>query len=79
MPPNPCLRSLKVDCGRLDDTAIQLLLHPSLHELCLINCADFSGKLLSEIGGMCKDLRFELLLEISLLEASACMLDRELI
>lgn len=57
MPPNPYLRSLKVDCGRLDDSAIQTLVRPSLHELCLFNCADFSGKLLSEIGGLCKDLR----------------------
>ncbi|KAA0040326.1 F-box/LRR-repeat protein 10 isoform X2 [Cucumis melo var. makuwa] len=57
LPPNPFLRSLKVDCGQLDDSAIQLLLKPSLHELCLHNCADFSGKLLSEIGGCCKDLR----------------------
>lgn len=57
LPPNPYLRSLKVDCGRLDDSAIQTLVRPSLHELCLLNCADFSGKLLSEIGCLCKDLR----------------------
>ncbi|KAL5561263.1 hypothetical protein UlMin_031010 [Ulmus minor] len=57
MPPNPYLRSLKVDCNRLDDSAIQTLVNPSLHELCLLNCSDFSGKLLSEIGGMCKNLR----------------------
>ncbi|XP_030483531.2 F-box/LRR-repeat protein 10 isoform X1 [Cannabis sativa] len=57
MPPNPCVRSLKVDCNRLDDSAIQTLVRPSLQELSLINCADFSGKLLSEIGTMCKDLR----------------------
>ena len=55
--PNPYLKSLKVDCGRLDYSAISLLLKPSLHELCLHNCADFSGKLLSEIGTRCKDLR----------------------
>ncbi|KAA8546142.1 hypothetical protein F0562_020964 [Nyssa sinensis] len=57
LPPNPYLRSLKVDCTRLDDSAIDYLLRPSLHELCLHNCADFSGKLLSEVGGRCKDLR----------------------
>ncbi|KAI4297814.1 hypothetical protein L6164_037679 [Bauhinia variegata] len=57
LPPNPFLRSLKVDCGKLDDSAISLLLKPSLHELCLHNCADFSGKLLSDIGSQCKDLR----------------------
>ncbi|KAG8644105.1 hypothetical protein MANES_11G098300v8 [Manihot esculenta] len=58
LPPNPYLSSLKVDCARLDDSAIDLLVRPSLHELCLHNCADFSGKLLSEIGGKCADLRY---------------------
>ncbi|XP_057966393.1 F-box/LRR-repeat protein 10 isoform X2 [Malania oleifera] len=58
LPPNPYLRSLKVDCSRLDDSAIGHLLRPSLHELSLYNCADFSGKLLSDIGGQCRDLRF---------------------
>ncbi|XP_028768127.1 F-box/LRR-repeat protein 10 [Neltuma alba] len=57
LPPNPYLRSLKVDCGRLDDSAIHLLVKPSLQELSLHNCSDFSGKLLSEIGNRCKDLR----------------------
>ncbi|PON33648.1 F-box domain containing protein [Parasponia andersonii] len=57
MPPNPYMKSLKVDCNRLDNSAIRTLVRPSLQELCLINCADFSGKLLSEIGGLCKDLR----------------------
>lgn len=58
LPPNPFLRSLKVDCGKLDDSAIEFMLRPSLHELCLYNCADFSGKLLCEIGRKCKDLRY---------------------
>ncbi|KAF3434775.1 hypothetical protein FNV43_RR21861 [Rhamnella rubrinervis] len=57
LPPNSHLRSLKADCGRLDDSAIEILLRPSLQELCLFNCSDFSGKLLSEIGFICKDLR----------------------
>ncbi|KAL5856180.1 hypothetical protein ACOSQ3_006014 [Xanthoceras sorbifolium] len=57
LPQNPCLTSLKVHCGGLDDSAIELMLRPSLHELCLYNCTDFSGKLLSEIGKHCKDLR----------------------
>ncbi|KAJ8765107.1 hypothetical protein K2173_010591 [Erythroxylum novogranatense] len=57
LPSNPFLRSLKVDCGRLDDSAINLLVHPSLQELSLYNCVDFSGKLLSEIGANCADLR----------------------
>ncbi|XP_048430192.1 F-box/LRR-repeat protein 10-like isoform X2 [Pyrus x bretschneideri] len=57
--PNPWLKSVKVNCGRLDDSTIQVLLQPSLEELCMLNCTDFSGKLLSEIGGRCKDLRYE--------------------
>ncbi|KAH7690126.1 F-box protein containing LRR protein [Dioscorea alata] len=58
MPPNPYLRSLKMDCRRLDDSAIGLLARASLHELCLHNCERLSGKLLSEIGSKCRDLRF---------------------
>ncbi|XP_048234540.1 F-box/LRR-repeat protein 10 isoform X2 [Ricinus communis] len=58
LPPNPYLNSLKIDCGRLDDSAIDLLIRPSLQELCLLNCADFSGKLLSEIGSKCGNLRY---------------------
>ncbi|XWS67687.1 hypothetical protein CRYUN_Cryun04dG0027200 [Craigia yunnanensis] len=57
LPPNPYLQSLKLDCGQLNDSSIELLLRPSLQELCLHNCADFSGKLLSEIGSRCKDVR----------------------
>ncbi|XP_027365939.1 F-box/LRR-repeat protein 10 [Abrus precatorius] len=57
LPPNPYLTSLKVECGGLDDSAISFLLKPSLHDLSLHNCVDFSGKLLSEIGNRCKDLR----------------------
>ncbi|KAK4284890.1 hypothetical protein QN277_001662 [Acacia crassicarpa] len=57
LPPNPYLRILKVDCGRLDDSAIHLLVKPWLQELCLHNCSDFSGKLLSDIGNRCWDLR----------------------
>ncbi|XVE67213.1 hypothetical protein DITRI_Ditri08aG0142100 [Diplodiscus trichospermus] len=55
--PNPYLKSLKLDCGQLNDSSFELLLRPSLEELCLHNCADFSGKLLSEIGSQCKDLK----------------------
>ncbi|XP_038995414.1 F-box/LRR-repeat protein 10-like [Hibiscus syriacus] len=57
LPPNPHLKSLKLDCGQLNDSSIELLLRPSLHELCLHNCSDFSGKVLSEIGSRCKDIR----------------------
>ncbi|WMV13292.1 hypothetical protein MTR67_006677 [Solanum verrucosum] len=58
LPPNPYLRSLKVDCMRLDDSSLDCLLQPTLQELCLHNCADFSGRLLSQVGQYCKDLRF---------------------
>nr|KYP69212.1 F-box/LRR-repeat protein 10 [Cajanus cajan] len=57
LPPNPYLTALKLDCARLDDSAIAFLLKPSLHHLSLHNCADFSGRLLSEIGTRCSDLR----------------------
>lgn len=57
LPPNPYLRSLKVDCMRLDDSSLDYLLQPTLQELCLHNCADFSGRLLSQVGQCCKDLR----------------------
>ncbi|GMH23647.1 hypothetical protein Nepgr_025490 [Nepenthes gracilis] len=57
LPPNPYLKSLKIDCCRLDDSAIGLLLQPSLHELYLHNAGNFSGAVLSEIGKRCHDLR----------------------
>lgn len=60
LPPNPYLRSLKVDCMRLDDSSLDYLLQPTLQELCLHNCADFSGRLLSQVGQYCKDLRLSL-------------------
>lgn len=59
LPPNPYLQSLKLDCSQLNDSSIDLLLRPSLHELCLHNCAHFSGKLLSKIGLRCKDIRYK--------------------
>lgn len=57
LPPNPYMRSLKLDCHRLNDSSISILLRPSLRELHLHNCADFSGKLLSEIGTRSRDLK----------------------
>ncbi|KAI4367375.1 hypothetical protein MLD38_023118 [Melastoma candidum] len=57
LPCNPMMMRLKVDCDRLNDNAIDLLLRPSLQELHLRNCSDFSGRLLSEIGSRCKDLK----------------------
>lgn len=50
LPPNPYLRSLKVDCMRLDDSSLDCLLQRNLQELCLHNCADFSGRLLSQVS-----------------------------
>ncbi|CAI9757877.1 unnamed protein product [Fraxinus pennsylvanica] len=41
LPSNPYLRSLKVDCTRLDDSSLDFLISPSLPELCLYNCADW--------------------------------------
>ncbi|XP_031131099.1 F-box/LRR-repeat protein 10 [Ipomoea triloba] len=58
LPPNPYLRSLKLDCTRLDDSSLDFILRPTLQELCLHNCSDFSGKLLSQVGRGCTDLRF---------------------
>ncbi|KAL8543406.1 hypothetical protein ACS0TY_004078 [Phlomoides rotata] len=57
-PNNPYLRSLSLDCTRLNDSSLDLILRPSLQELRLRNCADFTGYLLSQIGRSCKDLRF---------------------
>ncbi|XP_072982917.1 F-box/LRR-repeat protein 10 isoform X1 [Typha latifolia] len=57
LPPNPYMRSLRLDCGRLDDVAIRYLARPSLHELCLLNCENLSGRLLADLGGNCRDLR----------------------
>ncbi|KAI3812133.1 hypothetical protein L1987_16839 [Smallanthus sonchifolius] len=55
--PNASLRSLKLDCRRLNESSIDHLLQPGLLELSLRNCYKFSGKLLSEVGARCKDLR----------------------
>ncbi|CAA6673534.1 unnamed protein product [Spirodela intermedia] len=57
LPPNPYLRSLKLDCRRLDDSVIFDLARPSLEELSLFNCYNFSGRLLSEVGRRCRALR----------------------
>ncbi|OAY69069.1 F-box/LRR-repeat protein 10 [Ananas comosus] len=53
LPPNPYLRSLRLDCSRLDDSSIG----PSLHEICLLNCENISGRLLAELGNKCRDIR----------------------
>ncbi|CAN0920194.1 hypothetical protein LINGRAHAP2_LOCUS31898, partial [Linum grandiflorum] len=51
------IRSLKLDCKCLDDSAISFVAHHLLQELCVHNYSDFGGDLLSEIGGKCPDLR----------------------
>lgn len=55
--PNASLRSLKLDCRRLNESSIDCLLQPGLLELSLRNCFRFSGRLLAEVGARCKDLR----------------------
>ncbi|CAI9275748.1 unnamed protein product [Lactuca saligna] len=55
--PNASLRSLKLDCRRLNESSIDYLLQPGLRELSLRNCFKFSGRLLSEVGARCKHLR----------------------
>ncbi|KAL9669547.1 hypothetical protein QQ045_007094 [Rhodiola kirilowii] len=57
LPPNQYLKSLRIDCSKLGDSAIIHLVRPSLQELSLQNCFDFNGKLLSAIGKCCSDLR----------------------
>ncbi|KAG8095889.1 hypothetical protein GUJ93_ZPchr0013g36697 [Zizania palustris] len=57
LPPNPSLRSLRLDCNRLEDAAIGFLARPGLHELILLNCDNISGRLLCELGATCQDLR----------------------
>ncbi|KAL8158825.1 hypothetical protein V2J09_000362 [Rumex salicifolius] len=58
LPANSHLKSMKVDCCRLNDSAIHLLAQPSLQELCLFNCSEFSGRLLWEVGIRCQDIRY---------------------
>ncbi|XP_038706071.1 F-box/LRR-repeat protein 10-like isoform X2 [Tripterygium wilfordii] len=57
LPLNPNLRSLKVDCEELDCSNVDLIIKPSLQEICLRNCFRFDGMLLYKIGNQCKDLR----------------------
>ena len=57
LPPNPSLRSLRLDCARLEDAAIACLARAGLHELLLLNCDNISGRLLCELGTTCRDLR----------------------
>ena len=58
LPPNPSLRSLRLDCARLEDDAIVCLARSSLHDLLLLNCENISGRLLCQLGATCRDLRY---------------------
>ncbi|XP_071701869.1 F-box/LRR-repeat protein 10 [Rutidosis leptorrhynchoides] len=55
--PNDSLRSLKLDCRRLNDSSVDHILQPRLHQISLRNCIRFSGRLLAEVGARCQDLR----------------------
>jgi hypothetical protein len=57
LPRNPSLRSLRLDCEKLDDAAVDCLARPGLHELTLLNCNNISGRLLRELSTTCRDLR----------------------
>jgi hypothetical protein len=63
LPPNQSLRSLRLDCARMEDAAIVCLARPSLHELILLNCDSISGRLLGELGTTCRDLRYCMLFQ----------------
>ncbi|KAM0927306.1 hypothetical protein ACQ4PT_002958 [Festuca glaucescens] len=57
LPRNPSLRSLRLDCEKLEDAAVDCLARPGLHELTLLNCNNISGRLLRELSATCRDLR----------------------
>lgn len=54
---NSKVRSLKLDCGHLDDQALSFITKPHLEEIQLLNCDWFSARLLSDIGHCCSSLR----------------------
>uniref|UniRef100_A0ACD5WS12 Uncharacterized protein n=1 Tax=Avena sativa TaxID=4498 RepID=A0ACD5WS12_AVESA len=57
LPRNPSLRSLRLDCEKLEDAAVDCLARPGLHELTLLNCNNLSGRLLRQLSATCQDLR----------------------
>ncbi|OVA00621.1 Leucine-rich repeat [Macleaya cordata] len=65
------VRSLKIDCGRLDDLSFDHVLQNSLHDLYLYDCQNFSIQLFLEIGRRCRDLRCLYLNEIKVFDMSA--------
>lgn len=63
---NTVLKSLTLDCTKMDDKVVNTLTRPQLHTLCLVGCDQFSANLLLEIAKWCpllKVLSLELGLE----------------
>ncbi len=54
---NTELKSLTLECSKLDDGIIKALTKPQLHTLCLSGCDHFSAKLLNEIAVKCPLLK----------------------
>ncbi|KAJ6828674.1 F-box protein At-B [Iris pallida] len=54
---NRILRSLTLDCSRLNDTSIQYFLKEHLQELVLFKCSHFSSHIFTAIGERCPELR----------------------
>ena len=51
------LKSLTINCLRLDDSCVPLFLSPHLHDLNLLSCSLLSYHLLPSIGETCPNLR----------------------
>lgn len=51
------LKSLTINCLRLDDSCVPLFLSPHLHDLNLLSCSLLSHHLLPSIGETCPNLR----------------------
>ncbi|XP_022976288.1 F-box protein At-B [Cucurbita maxima] len=58
------MRSLTVNCLRLDDSSLVDFLGPNLLELNLLCCSSLSSKFLAEVGKLCPNLRV-LVLELA--------------
>ncbi|XP_073014263.1 F-box protein At-B [Typha latifolia] len=54
---NNILRSLTLDCSRLDDSSINTFAKEHLHELSLLRCSMFSSYIFLAIGEKCPNLR----------------------
>ncbi|GMY30716.1 F-box protein At-B isoform X1 [Fagus crenata] len=58
------LKSLTINCLRLDDSSVRIFLGPHLQELNMLSCSLLSYPLLASIGETCPDLRV-LMLELA--------------